>query len=103
MSDIETIIGLVVVALLGAYLYFKHCQRTYSAPEPRQQRQWTGHPIDAENLKQQVEKVRVNYLAARGARKGACFHRSLLGLARRAVAGLAFFRDRRGNGHAGMN
>jgi|SRR5881392_1816547 hypothetical protein len=99
MSDAETLVGFVVVALLGSFLYFKHRQRTYRAPESRNGPEWTGHPIDATELKQTLAKVRRDYLAARGTTSGICFHKSLLAFARRTVTSLAYFQDKQGHVH----
>jgi hypothetical protein len=94
MDDTETIAGFVVVALLSSYLYFKHRKRIYGVPESRELREWMGRPIDAIPLKNRLDRVRRDYVAARGIPKGVCFHRSLLGFVRAAVAQLAYFRDK---------
>ena len=95
MSDTEMIIGFVIVALLSTFLYFKHQKKIYRVAEPRELQPWTGHPIDATSLKCKLERVRRDYVAARGMPKGVSFHRSLLCFVRAAVAELAYFRDKR--------
>ena len=98
MPDIEVTIGLAAEAILVSYLYLKHRQRVRSRPERYDPAEWTGKAIDVTKLKPMVEDVRRNYLAARQLAKGVCFHRALLGLARRAVARLAHFHDRESEG-----
>jgi len=99
MSDFEIIIGLGIVAVLASYLCIKRCQRAFGQPERRDPAVWTGKPIDVSKLKPTLEGVRFDYLAVRKPARGGFFHRSLLGLARRAVARLAYFQCREPESH----
>jgi hypothetical protein len=94
MSAFEIIIGLAAVAMLSSYLYVKRRQRVRSRSERYDPPKWTGKPIDVTKLKPALEAVRRDYPSARQSTRGIFFHRSLLGLARRAVARLAYFHDR---------
>jgi hypothetical protein len=99
MLDLEIIIELAALAVLSSYLYFKHHQRVLSQAEPYDPAEWTGKAIDVTQLRGPIENVRGAYLAARPAPVGILFHKSLLGLARRTVARLAYFRDRQSEEH----
>ena len=92
MSLTEVIIRLAVVAVLVAFLCFKHWQRERERVGPSNPAEWTGKGLDVSPIKPTIDEVRRTY--ARPAAKGICFHRSLLALARRAVAHLAYFRQR---------
>jgi hypothetical protein len=99
LSALEVIIRLAAVAVLSSYLYLKHRQRVRRQwvngyPKGYNPAEWTGKGIDVTPIKPGLEDVRRDYLAARYTASGTFFHRSLLGLARRTVAGLAFFHDR---------
>ena len=99
MSDLEMIIGLAVVAMLSSFLYIRHRQRVHQQYERSDPVQWTGQAIDVTKLKPTIEDLRRDYLAARQSTRGIHFHRSLLGLARRTVARLAYFHDRESEEH----
>ena len=101
MFEDEYNIGLAaaLVVLVG-YLYHKHWQRVRSRISPRISADWTGQAIDAEKLKPAVESVRGDILAACRPIVGFCFHKSLLGFARRAVARLGYFHGRAPEEHA---
>jgi hypothetical protein len=91
MSVTEVIIRLALVALLASYLVFKHCQRERQRVGSRNPAEWTGKGIDVTALKPTLEEVRRSY--PRPSQKGACFHRGLLALARRAVTDFAYFQE----------
>jgi hypothetical protein len=99
MSFSEIIIRLAAVAVLSGYLYNTHRQRIHSRPGRYDATEWTEKGIDVSQLKPSVEEVRRDYLAARRSAKDTFFRRSLLGLARRAVARLAYFHDREPEEH----
>lgn len=92
MSDSEILAGLVAVALLSGYLLLKRCHRVIHRPPDAAL--WPGKPINVSNLKPRIEGVRLDYLRARQPSQGAPFHRSLLALARRTVAQLAYFQGK---------
>ena len=94
MPSLEVIIRLTVVAALASFLYAKHRQRVRGRLWRYNPAKWTGKAIDVTELKPRIEGVRRNYLAAQQPAKGICFHRSLIELARRAVAQMEYFRDR---------
>ena len=100
MSALEVIIGLTSVAVLSSYLYLKHRQRVRHRSKRYNPAEWTGKAIDITKLKPTVEHVRRDYLAARQSTRFILFHRSLLGIARRTVARLAYFQDRESHEHA---
>jgi hypothetical protein len=92
MSLTEVIIRLALVALLGSYLLFKQWQRQRQCVGPKNPIEWTGKGIDVTPIKPTLEEVRRNY--PRRQARGACFHRNLLALARRAVTHLGYFQER---------
>ncbi len=94
MSWFQLIIELTALTLGGCYLWFKHRQRMRNWTPREEPEKWTGHGIEASELKPRIEQVRENYLAARQAAGGIWFHRYLLRLARRAVMELRYFRHR---------
>ena len=94
MYLIANIIGLAVVLVLAGYLYFKHRQRAPQRFVRKDPADWTGQAIDVTGLKPKLEEVRRNHLAARPEVKGVCFHRGLLGLARRAIVRFGYFHSR---------
>jgi hypothetical protein len=100
LEDIYNIGLAAALVLLVGYLHHKHWQRVRSRISPRISAGWTGKPIDAEKLKPAVESVRGDYLAACRPTAGFCFHKSLLGFARRAVASLGYFRGKAPEEHA---
>ncbi|MGZ4973162.1 MAG: hypothetical protein ACXWDN_10410 [Limisphaerales bacterium] len=94
MSWLILIIELAVLTLGAWYLYFKQQQRVGNWT-PREHRQkWTGHGLDASELKPRVEQVRRDPLSVRQATRGVWFRRYLLGVARRAVVELGYFRHK---------
>jgi len=97
MSAFE-LIRLAVLAVLVGFLCYKYHQRVFSRSEHSSPQDWTGKAIDATDLNRTLKRVRSDYLAARPKPKGVCFHRGLIGFARRAVARLPYFHDRE---HAG--
>jgi hypothetical protein len=94
MSGTEIILWLALATLLGTYAYIEHRQTLRSLGRPCDPAEWTGKAIDVARLKPRIEGLRHDYLAVRQPPKGLCFHRSLIELARRAVARLAYFHDR---------
>jgi len=94
MTAFEIVIELIGVVVLSCYLYSKHRQRIRRQSKRYDAAEWVGKPIDVTKLKPTVEDVRCDYLAARLSTRGILFHRSLLGIARRTVARLAYFQDR---------
>ena len=90
----RVIIELTGLALGVLYLWFKHWQRVRNRITLEDPAKWTGHGIEALKLKPRVEQVRRDYLAARQVTRGFCFHRGLIGSARRAVIQLRYFRCR---------
>ncbi len=99
MSDIEIIIRLTAVAVLTSYLLIKHCHRTRQRYERYHSQGAAGKAIDATQLTPAIAAIRRNYLANRRPASGASFHTALLGLARRAVARLAYFHDKESEEH----
>jgi hypothetical protein len=93
-----------ILACLACVMVLLYSKLRRRASEYRAPAEWLGRSLDALALKAEVDRVRHNYLAARGPAKGVCFHRSLLASARRAVARSAYFRDRKteepGGAHA---
>jgi hypothetical protein len=100
MTWFRLIIELTALMLGVGYLYSKHLQRVRSSTPPEVPGNWTGHGIETSELKPRVEQMRRDYLAGRQGRKGVCFHRYLLGLARRAVMRLGYFRHGEPGKHA---
>jgi hypothetical protein len=95
MSVTEDIIQLMLAALLavlGSYLILKHWQREIRRVGPTNPGEWSGKGIDVTPIKPTLEQVRRNYPQPQ--RRGVCFHRSLLALARRTVAHLGYFKER---------
>jgi hypothetical protein len=92
MSLTEVIVRLALVALLASYLVFRHWQRERQRVGPKNPAEWTGKGIDVTALKPTLDEVRRSY--PRPQPTGACFHRSLLALARRAVTHFAYFQER---------
>jgi len=103
MAVLEIIIKLAGVAALSRYLYVKHSGREDRQFRPRDPAKWTGKAIDATKLTPSVANVRRNYLVARKSMKRIFFRRSLLGLARRSVARLAYFRGREAEDHSQLH
>jgi hypothetical protein len=100
MAWVRLIIELTALTLGVGYLYFKHLQRVRNSAPREVPSNWTGHGIEASELKPRVEQVRRDYLAAREAKIGVSFHRYLFGLARRAVMQLGYFRHGEPGKHA---
>ena len=94
MSWFQLIIELTALTLGGSYLWFKHGQRVRNCTPREDPEKWTGHGIEASELKTRIEQARQNYLDARQATCGILFHRYLLVLARRAVTQVGYFRYR---------
>jgi hypothetical protein len=94
MPGTDIVLWLALVGLLGLYAYIKHRQALRWQGDSDEPANWIGKAIDVTDLKPKLETVRRNYLAARQLAPGLCFHRALVELARHAVAGLAYFRDR---------
>jgi hypothetical protein len=92
MSLTEVIIRLALVAVLVTFLFFKHWLRERERIGPSNPAEWTGKGIDVAPIRPTIDEVRRTY--ARPTAKGLCFHRSLLALARRAAAHLAYFQER---------
>ena len=100
MAWVRLIIELTALTLGVGYLYFKNRQRVRNSAPREVPSNWIGHGIETLELKPRVEQVRRDYLAGRQGRKGVCFHRYLLGLARRAVMRLGYFRHGEPGKHA---
>jgi hypothetical protein len=94
MSAFDIIIGLAGVVVLLSCLYVKRRRTVRSRSERYDPAKWTGKSIDTTKLKPALEAVRRDYRSAPQSTRGIFFHRSLLGLARRAVTRLAYFHDR---------
>lgn len=92
MWFIEPAIGMPVVILLLVYLFIKHCRRI-TRPESSF---WesSGTSADLTNLNAKMENVRRDYLAATRPTRDAGFRRALLGVTRKIVARLDYFRDK---------
>ena len=97
MPAVQAIIILACRTVLASCLYIKLRRWASEDPAPGE---WTGKSIDVGEIKPKVDDVRRNYLAARQSAKGVRFHKALLGFTRRAVARLAYFRDRKSEEHA---
>jgi hypothetical protein len=82
-----------LVLIISAALLSKTMWNCLAGKRQDPQR-WTGHGFDASELTPRVAQVRRDYLAARRPAGGVGLHRSLLGLARRGVKQLGFFRQR---------
>ena len=91
MSDLEIVACLVLAALLSAFLFHKHRQRVGSRPLQSENAHCPVKPIEVSRLRPAVEAARGDYLAARKPARGVLFHKGLLALTRRAVAGLPYF------------
>src|SRR2546421_5697909 len=97
MFLIQTIVVLAGFALLAVCFWIK--LRLWASAD-HDAAQWTGKSIDVAGIKPKVDEVRRDHLAAtRQHAKGGCFHSALVGLARRAVARLAYFRNREPEEH----
>ena len=94
MNSLWLTIECFALALGGAYLWLKHRDRLRRWVPSNDPKKWTGHGINALELKPRIDNVRRDYLAARSVAKRVCFHRVLLRLARRAVSRLGYFRHR---------
>jgi hypothetical protein len=99
MDDFEIIIGLSMVAVLSSYLFIKDRQRMRSRFERHGWAEWPGKAIDVTPIKPVIEDLRRDYLAARAPTRGIFFHRSLLRLARRTIARMAYFQEREPEEH----
>jgi hypothetical protein len=100
MSTVETIIRLVLAAILGGYLYYRHWQRVQQLVEPTDKRDWTGTGFDPSAITPKIEKVRQDYLAEKHPPESH-FRRGLMAFARQTVGHLAFFQDRSHTGESG--
>ncbi len=100
MAWFRLVIELSALTLGGWYLWLKHRERLRNWTPQEDPAKWTGHGIEASELKPRVEQVRRDYLGARQATRDVCFHRALFGLARRAVMQLGYFRRRESEEHA---
>ena len=97
MTAVQAIIILVCVAVLVicSCIQLRRWESEFLKPRPL-----TGNSSAVAKLKPKLEHVRRNYLAARPPARGVCYHKALLGLARRAVVRLPYFRDREAEEHA---
>jgi hypothetical protein len=100
MPWLRLIIELTALTLGACYLYFKHRQRIRNWAPRDDPEKWPGRGIEASELKARVEQVRRDYVSARQATRGVCFHRYLLGFARWVVMQLGYFRHRNPEEHA---
>lgn len=91
----------VTALILGSYyLYFRHRQRAQKNWTPREDpAEWVGHGIDVSQLRPQLQQLRRAHVAARLAPGGVCFHRYLLGFARRVILQSGYFRQRQPEEH----
>jgi hypothetical protein len=105
MSTAEIILRLTAVAILGAYLFYRHLERIRRLMEDDAERrfaggtapseEWNGHGFDTAQVRPRLELLRHDYLAERPAARGRRFlHGGLITKARRKVCGLAYFRGR---------
>ncbi len=100
MRWLRLIIELAALISGGYYLWCKHRQRLRNWIPREDPAKWTGHGIEASELRPRLEQVRQDYLATRQATSGARFHGALLGFARRAIVQLGYFRRREPEEHA---
>jgi hypothetical protein len=87
------IIGLALVVILSAVLYYRHWQRVIHEIDPRAEREWTGKGFDTSGIAPQIKTVRNNYRAKMQPSE-THFRRGILAFARQAVSHLPFFEDR---------
>ncbi|MGA2543684.1 MAG: hypothetical protein ABSG78_19220 [Verrucomicrobiota bacterium] len=99
MSVLEIIVGLAAVAVLLSYLCLKHRQRKHSRSGRDEPAEWTGKGMDVTALKPAIEGVRRDYLAGRHSARGIFCRRSLIRLARRTIARMAYFHSRESQEH----
>jgi hypothetical protein len=93
-------VELATIAVLAGWLVRRHRQRMRQYRPVCDPAKWTGKAIDVTKLKPTVEDLRRDYLATRHARKSVGYRKTLMGLARRAVLQLAYFRRREADEHA---
>ena len=93
-------VELATIAVLVGWLVRRHRQRMRQYWPVCDPAKWTGKAIDVTKLKPKVEDLRHDYLAMRHTRKTGGYHKTLVGLARRAVLQLAYFRRREPDEHA---
>jgi hypothetical protein len=81
--------------ILGSFLYHRYRRRVLARAEPNRWSSWEGgKAMDVTDLNKAMKRVRSDHLAARPLPKSTCFRRSLIVLARRAVACLPYFHAR---------
>ena len=102
MSTTETIILLVLAAVLAGYLYYRHWQRVRQNLEPTDSKDWIGQGFDPSGITPRIDRVRKDYLAGKPAPENH-FRRGLLAFARQAVSHLPFFEDRDHAGESGTS
>jgi hypothetical protein len=94
VGPLETLGGLVLLALLSGFLYFNHRRRLTWRRRANDPTIWTGSGIDVTRLRPTVQQLRQDYGAPHPRAKITRYHDALLGLARHAVSRLPYFRDR---------
>jgi hypothetical protein len=100
MPWFRLLVELTALTFGFGYLYLNHRQRIRNSAPRDDPEKWTGRGIEASELKVRVKQVRQDYLSARQATRGVCFHRYLLGFARQAIIRLEYFRHRNPEEHA---
>jgi len=90
---VRLLAGLAIVVFLGRYLWYRY--------RPVQGQLLAGSV--AGDLLPRIERVRHEYLAARGMAPSPWYRKGLLAAARHAVRALAFFRDRKSDPQAREN
>ena len=97
MSTIEVILRLGLVSLLGMYLLHRHWRRVpAAAPRPEDPSWWTGHGIDASQLRPALGSARAGYRQAMRTTHSATEGARRLAKARAMVSCLGYFRARQG-------
>ena len=94
MSDAEFIIGWSLIAVLLAFLWLKHHQRTRNRARVLSEIGWHASGFDSEQLKPRIEQVRRNPLGEQKAPVASYFHLALLATMRREVAESDYFSNK---------
>jgi hypothetical protein len=97
ISTIEVASQSALVAVLAAYLFYRHVKRARQLERswriPSEPNDWTGKGFDASGITPRIAEVRKNYLQEKPAPQSH-FHRGLLAFARDAVSRFGFFQER---------
>jgi len=103
MSVFEYIAGLAAVAVLLSYLCRKHRQRQHRRSGADEPAEWTGKAMDVTALKPAIEGVRRDYLIGRHATRSIFCRRTLIKIARRTIARMAYFHTREWREHEAIH